>query len=104
MKAKLKMNVSSLESVHDLIFITDYHTPNKKVYNTVTSVLNTLNIFWFQGPHDGRIYVTRDALIDYLTKVDENKHVWGFKKLVIARTKLIPILLLLTYSILSLHH
>ena len=98
------MNVSSLESVHDLIFITDYHTPNKKVYNTVTSVLNTLNIFWFQGPHDGRIYVTRDALIDYLTKVDENKHVWGFKKLVIARTKLIPILLLLTYSILSLHH
>ena len=63
MKAKLKMNVSSLESVHDLIFITDYHTPNKMVYNTVTSVLNTLNIFWFQGPHDGRIYVTRDALM-----------------------------------------
>ena len=32
---------------------------------------------------------------DYLTKVDENKRVWGFKKLVIARTKMIPLLLLL---------
>ena len=36
---------------------------------------------------------------DYLTKVDENKRVWGFKKMVIARTKLIPLLLLLVYSL-----
>ena len=34
---------------------------------------------------------------DYLTKVDENKRVWGFKKMVIVRTKLIPLLLLLVY-------
>ena len=36
---------------------------------------------------------------DYLTKVDENKRVWGFKKMVIARTKLIPLLLLLVSGI-----
>jgi hypothetical protein len=29
----------------------------------VTSLLNTLNIFWFQGSKDGRVYVTRDALM-----------------------------------------
>lgn len=32
---------------------------------------------------------------DYLTKADENKHVYGFKKLVIMRSKLIPLLFLL---------
>ena len=32
---------------------------------------------------------------DYLTKADENKHVYGFKKLVILRSKLIPLLFLL---------
>lgn len=36
---------------------------------------------------------------DYLTKVDENKRVWGFKKMVVARTKLIPLLLLLVSGI-----
>lgn len=29
----------------------------------MTSLLNTLNIFWFQGSKDGRVYVTRDALM-----------------------------------------
>lgn len=32
---------------------------------------------------------------DYLTKADENKHVYGLKKLVIMRSKLIPLLFLL---------
>lgn len=31
--------------------------------------------------------------------MDENKRVWGFKKMVIARTKLIPLLLLLVSGI-----
>lgn len=57
------MNMTSLNTVHDLIFITDYNTPNKTVFNTVASVLDSLNIFWFQGVQDGRIYVTRDALL-----------------------------------------
>ena len=57
------MDVSSLTSIHDLIFITDYHTPNKNIYKTVSSVLDSLHIFWFQGSKDGRIYVTRDALM-----------------------------------------
>ena len=57
------MDVSSLTSIHDLIFITDYHTPNKNVYKTVSSALDSLHIFWFQGSKDGRIYVTRDALM-----------------------------------------
>ena len=35
---------------------------------------------------------------DYLTKADENKHVYGFKKLVILRSKLIPLLFLLVWE------
>lgn len=57
------MNVNAVESIHDLIFITDYFTPNKTNFKAVTSILNTMNIFWFQGPKDGRVYVTRDALL-----------------------------------------
>lgn len=104
---ELQMNPNAVESVHDLIFITDYFTPGKTNFKTVTSMLDKLHIFWFQGPKDGRVYVTRDAILwrceekmmrsDYLTKVDENKRVWGFKKLVIARTKMIPLLLLLVW-------
>lgn len=105
---ELQMNPNAVESVHDLIFITDYFTPGKTNFKTVTSMLDKLHIFWFQGPKDGRVYVTRDAILwrreekmmrsDYLTKVDENKRVWGFKKLVIARTKMIPLLLLLVWG------
>lgn len=62
------MDVSSLNTVHDLIFITDYKKQNKVVFNTVSSVLDSLNIFWFQGMKDGRIYVTRDALM-YCTSI-----------------------------------
>ncbi|KAK8802719.1 hypothetical protein WA171_006393 [Blastocystis sp. BT1] len=90
-----EMDINNLDSIHDLILITDFNTPSKKAYSTVTSLLNSLHIFWFQGPRDGRVYVTRDAIIDYLTKASENKHVYGFKKLVIMRSKLIPLLLLL---------
>lgn len=67
------MNINNLDSIHDLILITgmtsdtliiiDYNTPSKKAYSTVTALLNSLNIFWFQGPRDGRVYVTRDALM-----------------------------------------
>ena len=99
------MSTASLESVHDLIFITDFHSPAKKTYSTITSVLNSLNIFWFQGPRDGRIYVTRDALMwrsgamlmcsDYLTKIEENKRIWSRHKLVMTREQLIPFLLVL---------
>lgn len=32
---------------------------------------------------------------DYLTKIEENKRIWSFKKLVMARSKLIPFLLVL---------
>ena len=32
-------------------------------YDNVSSVLDSLHIFWFQGSKDGRIYVTRDALM-----------------------------------------
>ena len=105
------MNANTVDSVHDLIFITDYFTPGKTNFKTVTNMLDKLHIFWFQGPKDGRVYVTRDAILwiygeavmdsDYLTKVDENKRVWGFKKLVIARTKMIPLLLLLVFVPLS---
>lgn len=99
------MNIASLNTVHDLIFITDFNTPNHAVFNTVSSVLDSLNIFWFQGSKDGRIYVTRDALLylygecvmcsDYLTKVNENKYVWNFKRLIVSRSKFIPLLLVI---------
>ena len=99
------MNIASLNTVHDLIFITDFNTPNHAVFNTVSAVLDSLNIFWFQGSKDGRIYVTRDALLylhgervmcsDYLTKVNENKYVWNFKRLIVSRSKFIPLLLVI---------
>ena len=67
------MDINNLDSIHDLILITgtlsdtliikDFNTPSKKAYSTVTSLLNSLHIFWFQGPRDGRVYVTRDAIM-----------------------------------------
>ena len=58
-----RMDISSINTIHDLIFITDFNKPSKPVFDAVSSVLDSLHIFWFQGVKDGRIYVTRDALM-----------------------------------------
>ena len=93
-----------------LIIIGDNNTPEEKsAFEYVASTLNSLQLSWFRGSQDGRIYVTKDALMyltllysityhsDYLTQVNDKKHMTNFKKMIKMRSKLIPLLLVMVY-------
>ena len=72
------MDINHLDSIHDLILIIgmfsgsliiigDNNTPEEKsTFEYVESTLNSLQLSWFRGSQDGRIYVTKDALM-YMT-------------------------------------
>lgn len=69
------MDVNNLETIHDLILIIgmfsdslmtigDNQTPaEKSAFEYVANTLNSLQLSWFRGSQDGRIYVTKDALM-----------------------------------------
>ena len=93
-----------------LIIIGDNNTPEEKsTFEYVASTLNSLQLSWFRGSQDGRIYVTKDALMynfvlykltlcsDYLTQVNDKKHMTNFKQMIKMRSKLIPLLLVMVY-------
>ncbi|KAK8809527.1 hypothetical protein WA158_000470 [Blastocystis sp. Blastoise] len=52
----------------DLILIADYFSPNKRIYNTITTILNDMQISWFTGEKDGYIYIPRDSITDFVSK------------------------------------